>query len=76
MVLNAARLQMKQYMGEWRFLFRMTATTTRRFSAKLTTPMVKKRGMGTLTSGQSDWFIIWAVDTMVVFMVSKEEGLS
>ncbi|TNN78824.1 hypothetical protein EYF80_010994 [Liparis tanakae] len=56
MVLKAARLQMKQYMGEWRFLLRMTATTTSRFSARLTTPMVKKRGTGTFTSGQSEWF--------------------
>ncbi len=53
-VLKAARLHMKQYMGEWRFLFHMTATTTSRFSARLTTPMVKKRGKGTCTSGQSD----------------------
>lgn len=54
MVLKAARLQMKQYMGEWRFLFHMTATTTRKFSARLASPMVKKREKGTLTSGQSD----------------------
>ena len=64
MVLKAARLQMKQYMGECRFLLRMTATTTRRFSAKLTNPMVKKTRKGTFTSGQSDWF------TVVAFMVS------
>lgn len=65
MVLKAARLQMKQYMGEWRFLFRIMATTTSRFSARLTTPMVKKRGTGTFTSGQSDWF------TAVAFIVNQ-----
>lgn len=70
MVLKAARLQMKQYMGEWRFLFRMTATTTSKFSARLATPMVKKRGKGTFNSGQSDWF------TGVVFIVSPDGDLS
>lgn len=57
MVLKAAKLHMKQYMGEWRFLVRMTATTTKRFSARLTIPTVKKTGKGTFTSGQSVWFI-------------------
>lgn len=66
MVLKAARLQMKQCMGEWRFLFHMTATTTSRFSARLTAPMMKKTGTGTSTSGQSDWF------TVVAFMVSYD----
>lgn len=68
MVLKAARLQMKQYMGAWRFLLRMTATTTSRFSARLTIPIVKKMGTGTFTSGQSDWF------TAVAFIVSQDDG--
>lgn len=66
MVLKAAKLQMKQCMGEWRFLFHMTATTTSRFSARLTAPMMKKTGTGTSTSGQSDRF------TVVAFMVSYD----
>ena len=70
MVLKAARLHMKQYMGVWRFLFRKTATTTRRFSARLTTPMTKKTGKGTFTSGQSVWFIV------AVFTVSPDTILS
>lgn len=53
MVLKAARLQIKQYMGECRFLFRITATTTRRFSLRLTTPMMRKISMGICTSWQS-----------------------
>lgn len=53
MVLKAARLQMKQYMGMCRFLLNRMATTISRFSVRLTAPMVKKIGSGTLTSGQS-----------------------
>lgn len=59
-VLKAARLPMKQYMGEWRFLFQKMATMTSRFSARLTNPMVKKMWMGTFTSGQSDRFAVVA----------------
>ena len=54
MVLKAARLQMKQYMGEWRLRLCTTATTTSKFSIRLTTPMVKKRDTGRWTSWQSD----------------------
>lgn len=53
MVLKAARLPMKQYMGMCRFLLHKMATTISRFSVRLTAPMVKKIGSGTLTSGQS-----------------------
>lgn len=67
MVLKAARLQMKQYMGECRFLFSMTASTTSKFSARLTIPTVKKMRKGTFTSGQSVRF------TELVFMTSKLE---
>lgn len=58
---------MKQYMGECRFLFSMTASTTSKFSARLTIPTVKKMRKGTFTSGQSVRF------TELVFMTSKLE---
>ena len=48
-----ARLQMKKYMGECRFLFLAMATITRIFSNKLMTPRVTntkgKSGAGLLT---------------------------
>lgn len=35
-----AKLQMKKYMGEWRFLFLAMATMTKTFSSKLMMPRV------------------------------------
>lgn len=64
-VLKPARLHMKPYMGEWRFRLYMTATTTKRFSIKLNTPMAKKIGTGKVNSGQSVLFI-------EVFMIRQD----
>lgn len=44
------------------------ATTTSRFSARPTKPMVKKTWMGRLTSGQSERF------TLVAFIANEELG--
>lgn len=64
MVLKAARLQMKQYMGVCRFLLHRMATTTSRFTVRLTAPIVKKMERGTVTSGQSVRF------SVVAFMIT------
>lgn len=54
---ETAKLQMKIYMGECRFLFLPTAMRTSRFSSTPRAAMVKKISSGTMTCAQSEVFI-------------------